>query len=157
MPKVKSHSPKAMTNTKARSYDDWKLDCPPEMIQDELFRREVDGKNGILCWHIFTLINSQENAPDWAWKTCQKGPFTSLFAKAIFRIHVALAQLAGEARPLAVASQKAIHCVNPDYFDACSEIEDTWKERLSMFSLRAIQEYDYTINLYQCDTEIGEY
>ena len=138
-------------------YDTWKLDSPPERIEETPFRCEVDGKNGILAWHLFSLINSQETAPDWAWEICRKGPFTSWVAKLIFRIHVVLAQVAGEPKPLAVASQKAIHYVNPDYFDACSEVEDTWKEHLSMFSLKAIQEHDYTINLYQCDFQYGEH
>ena len=138
------------------NYDTWKLDSPPERIEEAPFRREVDGCNGILAWHLFSLINAQETAPDWAWEACQKGPFTSWVAKARFRIHVMLAQLAGESKPLAAASKKAIHYANPDYLDACSEVEETWKEHLSVFSLKAIQERDYTINLYQCDFQYGE-
>ena len=142
------------------SSDDWKLDSPPESpcdLENTPFRREVGGENGVLCWHIFALTNLQENAPDWAWEACKRGPFTSTLGKLIFRFHVVIAQLEGKRNPLAVASFKSIGYVDEVYFDACSEIEDTWRQKFSFWSLRAIQESDYTINLYPCDIEKGEY
>lgn len=130
------------------SYDDWKLDSPPERTLQEPFRREVPKSNGILNWQVFCLMNDQENAPDWAWEACKKGPFTSLIGRCIFAIHVTLARLAGYPEPLLVASKKAIHYVDPRYFDACDEIENVWQMDFSFYSLRPMAENDYSINLY---------
>lgn len=140
-----------MINFNQTSYDDWKLDCPPEIPEDELFSCEVKAGSGIFCWQAFALKNQQCNVSDWAWDACRKGPFTSFFAKLVFWLNVAVAQCTNTDDPIALAAFRSIAYADESYFEACYEIEDTWRDEFSYWSLKAIQEQNYVINLYKCD------
>lgn len=140
-----------MTKSSETSYDTWKLDCPPEIIQERPFTYEIDSGFGMLCWHFFVSKNQQENVADWAWKACKRGPFASVSAKLTFWFHLVVAKLAGKANPVAIACLKSSKHIDEVYLDACWEIQDTWRDRFYSWSLKAVQEHNYAINLYQCD------
>lgn len=135
------------------AYDSWKLDIPDPPLELDPAETAVDGIHGIFAWQIFCQQEPQQGVEDWAWKACKKGPFTTIQAKLIFWFNFIQAKLKGLRHPQLVAGWKSIGEVDPVYFDACQEVEDTWRDRYSYHSLRPTQEPDHTINLYRCDFE----
>ena len=135
------------------AYDSWKLDIPDPPIELEPAHMAVNGTHGIFAWQVFAQQELQRNVADWAWKACKKGPFTSLKAKLTFLLYFIQAKARGLAYPVQVAGWKSIGEVDPVYFDACQEVEDTWRERYCYHSLCPTQESDHTINFYRCDFE----
>lgn len=142
--------------TQIKGYDNWKLDIPDPLEETRPYEQTVPASRGIFAWQNFCLRESQGDVPDWAWETCRIGPFTTLASKFAFRWHFLMAVLAGEKMPIHRAGRICIGQVCPEYFDACSEVEDTWRFRFDSFSLMAIQEQDQSINLYTCNFSAPE-
>lgn len=139
-----------------KGYDSWKLDIPDPPEETCPYEYAVPSSRGIFAWQDFCLKESQGDVPDWAWETCRNGPFTTLASRLAFRWHLLMAILAGEKMPIHKAGWICIGEACPEYFDACSEVGDTWRFRFSNFSLIAIQEQDQSINLYACDFQASE-
>lgn len=139
--------------TAIKGYDSWKLDIPDPPEETKPYEVAVHSRRGIFAWQDFCLKEQQNDVPDWAWEACRSGPFVTTMAKLVFAWNLFLARLEGEKNPIHGAGWRSIGVVQPEYFDACNEVEAAWRCKFSEFSLMAVQEQDYTINLYACDFE----
>lgn len=116
------------------------------------FGLAVPSDRGIFAWQDFTRLEYQHDVPEWAWKACQKGPFTTPFSKAVFLWHLFWVKMKGHENPIHAAGWRSMGVISLRYFDAYSEIETTWKRDSLGFSLIAIQESNFEINYYPCES-----
>lgn len=143
-------------------YDSWLDSLIPEDVPDpEVVEVAVASEYGAFNWQVFTKRYDQENVPDWAWESCQKGPFITPYAKFIFLIHLACAKIklffAGDSspiHPLALAGHTACRLIDEDYLQAALEIERTWSQKFLFWSTKAEEGKDSSITIYERE---GEY
>jgi len=141
-----------------RSYDSWKLDTPEYLSEPDPPQEAVGSEHGIFAWQVFCKTQRQNHVPDWAWKACRKGPFTTPLTKLIFRLEFAKARLRGMCEPDAtwLAGINCIDRASMNYLDACAEVENTWVQMFSYHSVRCTQNEDYAIDLYVSEVFVDE-
>ena len=131
-----------------QGYDTWKLDSPDYLSESDPPEEVVGGEHGIFAWQTFCQTQRQNDVTNWAWETCKKGPFTTPITRLIFRLEFIQAKLRGLYDPLRVAGRNCGDWVDQNYFDACSEVQNTWEDAFPYYSVKCIQDDDCTINLY---------
>lgn len=130
-----------------QGHDDWKLDSPEYLSEPDSPEEVVCGKHGVFAWQVFCKRERQNNVEDWAWEACRKGPFTSPLTRLIFRLEFIHAKLRELHDPLRSAGQNCSEWVDQNYLDACAEVEASWREQFPYYSVKSIQDDDYSIGL----------
>ena len=139
-----------------QGYDNWKLDSPDYLSDPDPPEEVIGGEQGIFAWQTFCQTQKQNNAADWAWQACKKGPFTAPATRLIFWLEFIQAKLRKLPDPLRFAGRNCGDWVDQGYLDACDEVEATWREEFPYYSAKCIQEDDYSINLYLSEIFIEE-
>lgn len=117
------------------------------------FGLAVNCDRGIFAWQDFCKRESRNSVPRWAWETCKKGPFTTLGSKIVFWLHLVLAIIQRDKTPIHTAGWFSMGFASQEYFDAYTIVQSKWSKETLGFSLIAIQEQNYEINYYPCDTQ----
>ena len=131
-----------------QGYDTWKLDSPDYLSDPDPSEEVIRGEQGIFAWQAFCQTQRQNNVAHEAWQICKKGPFTRPITRLIFRLEFIQAKLRKLYGPLRVAGLNCTDWVDQAYLDACDEVEATWREELPYYSLKSIQDEDFSINLH---------
>lgn len=134
--------------TMISGYDNWKLGFPDQQEQLQPYETAVSRARGIFAWQDFCLKENQNEVQAWAWETCKRGPFITPIQKLVFFWILFLAFIRGQEKPIQRAALDSAIYADADYLDACSEVEQTWRDRFVEYSLIAVQQPNYEILLY---------
>lgn len=114
------------------------------------FGLAVPSDRGIFAWQDFARREHQHDVPEWAWKACQKGPFTTPLSRLVFALNLFWARLKRENEPIHVATWRSIGFASNRYFSAYSEVQEKWRKNSLGFDMICIQEDNFEINYYIC-------
>lgn len=139
-----------------QGYDTWKLDSPDYLSDSDPAEEAIGGEHGIFAWQTFCQTQSQNNAAGWAWEACKRGPFTTPVTRLIFRLEFIQAKLRNLRDPLRSAGLNCGDWVDQFYLDACAEVQATWRDEFPYYSVKCIQDDDYSINLHLSEIFLDE-
>lgn len=131
-------------------YDQWLYSQIPD--DDPISACIVDVRGGVFAWKLFCEENNIGTCDPWAWQRCLQGPITNKLAKIVFGAHCALSFLRACAngqrsswRGLNIA--QVIDYADPEYMEACSQVEQQWRGYMGETRVQAVQLDDWSIVL----------